>query len=192
MPEASHEKDSAHHNIFDFVRLIGAALVIYGHAFVLTGSAPPAFLGNGVHTIGVKIFFVVSGYLVAQSWLRDRNLVRFVCRRVLRIFPALAAVVLLTVAVLGPVMTSLPLAAYFSAPAVPLYLRNILLYINYGLPGVFLHNTYPSAVNGSLWSLPAEVSLYLLTPLMLSPLVIGRKAAFAVGTVAFAGVSVML
>lgn len=181
--------EPAHANNFDFLRLIGAALVIYGHSYALTGNAPPQFDGNGVHTIGVKIFFVISGYLVAQSWLRDRNLFRFAYRRSLRIFPALVAVVVLTVVVLGPAMTTLPLAAYFSDPVLALYLRNIALYINYALPGVFLHNTYPAAVNGSLWSLPAEVSMYLLTPVMLSPLIIRRRAVFAVGTIALCAAS---
>jgi peptidoglycan/LPS O-acetylase OafA/YrhL len=192
--EASRNRmaEPAHANNFDFLRLIGAALVIYGHAYVLTGNVPPVFDGNGVHTIGVKIFFVISGYLVAQSWLRDQNLFRFACRRSLRIFPALIAVVVLTVAVVGPAMTTLPLSAYFSDRGLAVYLRNIALYINYALPGVFAHNTYPIAVNGSLWSLPAEVSMYLFTPIMLSPLIIRRKAVFAVGTIALCAASLAL
>lgn len=41
------------------------------------------------------------------------------------------------------------------------YLTNIFLYISYSLPGVFENNTYPIAVNGSIWSLPVEFSMYL-------------------------------
>src|SRR5579871_1464824 len=90
-------------NNFDHVRLFGALLVIYGHAYPLTGTVIPGFAANGVATIGVKIFFSISGYLVAQSWLRDPNIVRFFTRRALRIFPALIAVVLLSTFVLGPI-----------------------------------------------------------------------------------------
>src|SRR3984893_10721087 len=129
-------------NNFDFLRLIGAVLVIYGHASPLTGTVSPGFAANGVATIGVKIFFVISGYLVALSWLRDGNLARFLLRRCLRIFPALVAVVILTVLVLGPLLTTQPLSAYFNNPLVTFYLRNIALYINYSLPGVFEHNVY--------------------------------------------------
>jgi peptidoglycan/LPS O-acetylase OafA/YrhL len=60
-----------HDNAFDALRLFAALLVIFGHAFRLTGAAGPSFAGAGVATTGVKIFFVISGYLVAQSLLRD-------------------------------------------------------------------------------------------------------------------------
>jgi peptidoglycan/LPS O-acetylase OafA/YrhL len=32
------------------------------------------------------------------------------------------------------------------------------------LPGVFSNNIYPNAVNGSLWSLSAEVGMYIALP----------------------------
>ena len=60
--------------------LFAALLVIFGHAFRLTGEVGPAFAGTGVATTGVKIFFVISGYLVAQSWMRDPNPARFLRR----------------------------------------------------------------------------------------------------------------
>src|SRR5215471_20356392 len=97
-----------HDNAFDALRLLAALLVIFGHAFRLTGEAGLTFAGAGVATTGVKIFFVISGYLVAQSWLRDPDPRRFLQRRVLRIVPGLAAVVLITTFVLGPALTSVP------------------------------------------------------------------------------------
>lgn len=150
-------------NNFDFLRLFAAALVIYGHAYSLTGFPPPGFAGNGVHTIGVKVFFTISGFLIAQSWQRDPSLVRFMLRRSVRIFPALIVVVLLSIFVLGPICTRLSPDEYFR-PATFYYIYNIALYINYILPGVFEENIYPSAVNGSLWSLPAEFFMYVITP----------------------------
>lgn len=171
---------SVRSNNFDSLRLIGAVLVLYGHAYALTGSVPPAFAANGVHTLGVKIFFVISGYLIAQSWLRDRDLFRFLLRRCLRIFPALAMVVFLTICVLGPIFTTLPLSDYFNSKRTIFYLWNIGLYINYALPGVFEQNVYPSAVNGSLWSLPAEFLMYLITPVLLSRLINRHELNFLV------------
>jgi peptidoglycan/LPS O-acetylase OafA/YrhL len=179
-------------NNFDFLRLIGAVLVVYGHSYPLTGTGGPGFAANAPGTIGVKIFFVISGYLVALSWLRDPHLPRFLLRRSLRIFPALAVVVLLSVVVLGPVITTLPLSAYFQNGWTAFYLRNIALYINYGLPGVFETNVYPLAVNGSLWSLPVEFSMYLLTPLLLSRLVNFNRFNLAALAIGLAGVSVLL
>lgn len=168
-------------NNFDHVRLFGALLVIYGHAYPLTGATIPGFAANGVATIGVKIFFSISGYLVAQSWLRDPNVPRFLFRRALRIFPALIVVVLLSAFVMGPILTRMSLGEYFTNQHTYFYLRNIALYIVYYLPGLFETNTYPGAVNGSLWSLPSEFTMYLATPvLIVGALAIGGRAAFAI------------
>jgi hypothetical protein len=124
-------------NAFDQLRLLGAILVIYGHSYVLFGRPVPTFAANTVSTLGVKIFFCISGYLVAVSWLRDPHLLRFLARRSLRIFPALIVVTLLTTFVLGPALTKMPLSRYFSEVGTYAYLNNIRLYITYFLPGVF-------------------------------------------------------
>jgi peptidoglycan/LPS O-acetylase OafA/YrhL len=168
-------------NNFDQVRLFGALLVIYGHSYPLTGVGVPGFAANAVSTIGVKIFFSISGYLIATSWLRDPNLYRFLLRRFLRIFPALIVVVLLSAFVMGPLLSKLSAAEYFASPLTYFYLKNIALYINYYLPGLFEGNIYPGAVNGSLWSLPAEFVMYLLTPALIAGAgLIGGRIGFAV------------
>ena len=153
-----------HDNAFDALRLFAALLVIFGHAFRLTGEAGPMFAGAGVATTGVKIFFVVSGYLVAQSYMRDADPRRFLQRRLLRIVPGLAAVVLLTVFVLGPALSALPASVYLADPRSWLYLANLAFYPADALPGLFGANIAPGEVNGSLWSLPPEISMYLLLP----------------------------
>jgi peptidoglycan/LPS O-acetylase OafA/YrhL len=107
------------------------------------------------------MFFVVSGYLVTQSWLADPNAPRYIARRILRIFPALLFVICISAFVLGPAISNLPLSAYLTNPGLPGYLRNLYLFPVYNLPGVFSRNIYPIAVNGSLWSLPVEVSMYI-------------------------------
>src|SRR5262245_27071907 len=153
-----------HDNAFDALRLFAALLVIFGHAFRLTGEAGPSFAGAGVATTGVKIFFVISGYLVAQSFLRDSDPRRFLQRQLLRIVPGLAALVLLTAFVLGPVLTTLPASAYFTDPRSWSYLANLAFYPADTLPGLYETNIAPGEVNGSLWSLPPELSMYLLLP----------------------------
>ena len=89
-------------------------------------------------------------------------------------------------------MTTLPLSVYFASRSLALYLQNIVLYINYTLPGVFDHNVYPSAVNGSLWSLPAEFFLYLITPILLARIVNFGRFNYAVITISFVVAAVML
>jgi peptidoglycan/LPS O-acetylase OafA/YrhL len=58
------------------------------------------------------------------------------------------------------------------------YLWNILLSPQYDLPDVFSRNSYPVAVNGSLWTLPVEFSMYLLIPLAIVSSSYNRIALF--------------
>jgi peptidoglycan/LPS O-acetylase OafA/YrhL len=90
-------------NNLNFLRLIAAGLVLYGHSAILLGHPEPLFLSwMPLGPLGVAIFFVISGYLVTQSWQQDPNLQRFFIRRCFRIFPGLIVCVLLCIFVLGP------------------------------------------------------------------------------------------
>ena len=119
-----------------------------------------------VHTLGVKIFFVISGYLIAQSWIYDPNLFRFAARRCLRIFPALILCVIFTALVIGPAFTDMSVSDYFAHQQYSDYFWNIFLQPNYVLPLVFVDNPYAHAVNGSLWTLPVEFVAYCIAPLL--------------------------
>lgn len=149
-------------NSLDLLRFVAASLVLYSHQHALLGLQEPTLLGLGsLGTVGVSIFFFLSGALVCMSWERDPDCRRFFIRRGLRIFPALWVVVILTALVLGPLVTTLDMGAYFAAADSWRYLGNGFLLISHVLPGVFLDNPYPSAVNGSLWTLPLEFLCYL-------------------------------
>lgn len=154
-------------NNLNFLRLIAAGLVLYGHSAIFLGHPEPLFLSwMPLGPLGVAIFFIISGYLVTQSWQQDPNLRRFFIRRCLRIFPGLIVCVLFCIFVLGPWLTNLPLKQYFAHEATWNYLRNIGLYITFYLPGVFEHGRVPNAVNGSLWSLPLEFFLYFVVAVL--------------------------
>ncbi|MCH8622381.1 acyltransferase [Undibacterium sp. TS12] len=154
-------------NNLNTLRLAAAGLVLYGHSFVFLGLPEPVFLSwLPLGTLGVYIFFAISGYLVTQSWQQDPHLLRFFQRRALRIFPALIVCTLLSMLLLGPLLSTLPLDQYFSHAATWHYLKNIALYITYYLPGVFEHLRVPNAVNGSLWSLPVEFFMYIMVALL--------------------------
>src|SRR6185312_17241222 len=92
---------SATENNFDFLRLVAAYFVLFGHQFVLTGSAQPG-IGNfqSLGGLGVIILFSISGYLIAQSWERDPSNWRFLVKRVLRIWPALIVATILVALIL--------------------------------------------------------------------------------------------
>lgn len=183
----SHPRDN-----FDAIRLFAALAVLYGHAFYLTGrSSMPSIFGNEIATIAVKVFFVISGYLVTESWRRDPSPSRYLWRRGLRIFPGLFVNTLLCAFLLGPIVSMLPLADYLHSPLVPRYLENIILRPASLLPGVFNTLPYPDAVNGSLWTLPVEFGMYLIAPV----LVLwggGQKVRILIGCVALCAASLYL
>lgn len=149
-------------NNFDFLRHAAAFMVICGHSTVLVGEPHQLILRMPVSTLGVVIFFSLSGYLVTQSWQRDTRLVPFFFKRSLRIFPALFICILLAACVLGPLLTRLSFSDYIGNEHFLEYFYNLGLNPRYALPGVFENNTYPNAVNGSLWTLPVEFFCYIL------------------------------
>lgn len=177
----------SHDNRFDFLRLLAAWLVLFSHSFPLSGAPQlePLASSLGIDTlggVGVSIFFVLSGYLVTLSFERSPRPWPFLRKRIVRIYPALAVTCLLSVLVLGPLLTALPLRDYGAQPATWSYLKNITaIKIQYALPGVFDQNPLPHAVNGSLWSLPYEIKCYAaLLVLGLLPLSLRVKSVVAV------------
>jgi len=152
---------------FDGLRLVAALAVLFTHSYPLLGREqlePLARLTNGSTTfseLGLLTFFAISGNLVTQSWFRDPSIWRFFMRRSLRIIPGLTFVIFLSFAIVGPLLTTLDVADYFSRREAWSYLAKILVFPGqYGLPGVFADNPFPTVVNGSLWSLRVEVIFY--------------------------------
>lgn len=151
-------------NNFDMIRFVAAALVLVDHSFVLTGrhGPPGPFAYETLGGFAVAVFFIVSGFLVAGSWQRAPQLWMFVTKRTLRIFPAYAAVVLVCALALGPWWTELVRGQYFRHPQTWAYMWNLsFVELHYSLPGVFAHNPFPHAVNGSIWTLPIEAVMYI-------------------------------
>jgi peptidoglycan/LPS O-acetylase OafA/YrhL len=181
-----------HKNCFDALRFFAATLVLFSHCFPLLGirGREPLAQWSGYTTggeLGVVMFFAISGYLVTASLLASDGLLNFFAKRALRIFPALIVVVLLTIFVLGPLMTTLPLRDYFHHQWAREYLFNILLWVHFPLPGVFENLPLAESVNGSLWTLPIEVGMYVLLAVLGTVTVIRRHLNVFVPILFFAG-----
>ena len=194
--------DVAHgrNNNFNLLRMLAAISVLVSHSFVLaTGnsSAQPLSSFIALGGIAVDVFFVTSGFLITASILRRPNLAEFVWARCVRIYPALIVVVFATCFVLGPALTNLPLGTYFKDVHVYQYFARcstMLFGYETRLPGVFVSNPYPAAVNGSLWSMPYEVRMYaILACLWLASSVFraNRLRIFHAALIACAGVSLI-
>lgn len=165
-------------NNFSVIHLAGALLVVLGHQYVLMGCAAPFILGVDINGLGVRIIFVMSGYLITESWLRSKGVKQYLSKRFMRIYPPLAVCVVLTVVVIGPVFTRCSLKEYWPG-ALDYLIKNMVLYPKFDLPGVFQDNPN-QAVNGSLWTLPVEVACYLgLTVMMKCYEMLYRKKVHA-------------
>lgn len=154
-------------NNFDVLRFVGACFVIITHAYALSGLPETDWayrLSQGTFSfsrLGLWMFFIMSGYLVTASALRSTTVVQYALKRALRIIPAYSVVVLVAVFVLGPLVTELHPIEYIRSGQTWAYLKTLAVFrVQYNLPGVFLHNPYQGAVNGSLWTIPYEVFLY--------------------------------
>lgn len=157
---------------FLLLRFFAASMVIFGHSYALSGIpgasdfVARAQLGEGIYTgsLAVDIFFVISGFLVTASYLHRANLEIFLKSRALRVVPAYLICLVLSAFVIGTIYTELPLGEYWTSAATHDY---VLVNLQFGtdllwsLPGVFAHNPRPDIVNGSIWTLPAEVRMYL-------------------------------
>ncbi|HEY6901917.1 MAG TPA: acyltransferase [Puia sp.] len=151
-------------NNFNLLRLLASLLVILSHCL---GNKDPFFALSGGGFYGTNIalpaFFFLSGLLVAQSRERTPSILRFAQKRLLRLYPAACFVILAWALVLGPLLTTLPPAAYFTHPLFFQYLLSCsLIRIYYQLPGLFTHSPLGPSVNASLWSLSLELKLYAL------------------------------
>ena len=151
-------------NNFNLMRLVAAWMVIYGHAWAITGSSGQDLVARLTRFkfaggAAVDVFFVISGFLIAAS-LQRNSIAGYLASRVLRIVPGLAVCVALGAFVLGPLLTTV--ADYWQRPEVWRYFwaNASLTSSAYLLPDVF-EGLPRTAVNGSLWTLPIEVRLYL-------------------------------
>ena len=162
----------------DVLRLGAATLVIVAHSYNLTVHQEPfrRFGGPDFGDIAVAVFFAISGFLVTASWISDPRTRSFVLRRALRILPGLWVVLLLTTLV-GLIVTSLSTAGYLTSLSTWRYAleRSIVFSTRPDLPGVFSTNPYGAAVNGSLWTLPVEVTAYGATFLLGITGLLGRR-----------------
>jgi peptidoglycan/LPS O-acetylase OafA/YrhL len=178
-----------HRNAFDLIRLFAAGLVVWSHQHALLGLPEPTVgvLRTSFGGLGVFIFFVVSGYLNTLSVSRHNSVRVFLLNRALRIYPALAVCVAFTV-VLGFFAAS-DLRAFVSPKLLSYLVKDTTLFfgVKAGVPGVFEANKYPEALNGSIWTLPYEVKMYVVLVLYLAIF----RYSLAALLMAFAGFSVI-
>ena len=161
-------------NNFNLLRMIAATGVLVSHAFPLSlgwDALEPfevVLKGENLGRACVFVFFAVSGFFISSSYASHSNTLNFVTARALRILPGLYVMLLASVVLAALLKVDVDSSTFWSA--VPGYLLSQAT-MNFGahlgvaqsvgsLPGVFVENPLANAINGSLWSLPLEVTCY--------------------------------
>jgi peptidoglycan/LPS O-acetylase OafA/YrhL len=162
-------RQSSRNHQFDLLRIVFATLVLLAHAPEITDgntsrellhrfTGAPITLGG----VGVDGFFLLSGYLIVQSWLGDPELLNYLRKRVLRIVPGyLVAVVVSTLAVglLAPGISN------FFRSLDRHFLNSVVLLSSPMTPPVFPGRPY-AMVNGAMYTIGYEFRCYLLVALL--------------------------
>ena len=163
---------------FDFLRVFLATMVVYSHAFLVFGDNPESMRSMWFIDYWVlAVFFSLSGFLITGSALR-LTLSDFLKNRILRIVPALTVDIFISAMLLGPILTDLPLRSYFTSSSFFAYFLNVTGWPHYSLPGVF--EAHPFAqVNVSLWTVPWEISCYVLMAILITTGLLSRTTFIA-------------
>lgn len=156
------------------LRCLSIMIVIVGHFFLGEYS--------GISSLGVYIFFVISGFLITRLLLAeaketgDVKIGAFYYRRFLRLFPVLIVYMLVVVI----------FARMHAIPTPPIEIASVFLYfVNYLKSYYELAGTQHVLPIGVLWSLSVEEHFYLIAPLFIafvraSP---GKVLAFSVAMI---------
>ena len=161
--------DDGRANNLNLIRLVLASTVIFSHSYVLLNQ----FANEPFHHIlhfgdlggtAVFSFFFISGFLISRSAIHHKDPATFIGARILRIFPGLIAAVLLCTFVIGPIFTHISLREYLHSKATYSYISEIALHHGNSnrLPGLFKSNFVAHEVNGPLWTLSSEWTMYMV------------------------------
>jgi peptidoglycan/LPS O-acetylase OafA/YrhL len=156
-PRAEAPAPGGYIPVLDGLRAVSIGLVLVGH--MLDRERPTSWavdVGFRISSTGVSVFFVVSGYLITLLLLREErrrgsiSLRGFYFRRVLRIFPAFYAYLLV-----------------FAALAMSGFIPGVRWY-DYVASICYIRNIFGRAQETShLWSLSLEEQFYLIWPTLM-------------------------
>ena len=156
-------------NNFDLLRVILASMVILGHAYEMAWNnrshEPLSVLTGTTESLGdmaVAGFFVLSGFLILQSWLHAPRAWVYARKRMLRILPGYFVAALLSTVIVG--LAAPPSVAFFHNFTWR-YPVSLLMLDSPAPPTVF-PGMFWGCVDGSLWTIKYEFRCYILVALL--------------------------
>lgn len=157
-------------NNFDILRFFFAFVVLLGHIVILSGVDSFARFTKYLDTyLAVTAFFVISGFLIAQSYDKRVSVKNYFIKRAARILPPYILVLTVSILLLS-LLSTYSWRAYFTHPDMLKYIAANFSFLNYlqpCLPGVFTTSPLDCSVNGALWTIKVEVMFYLFLPVMI-------------------------
>ncbi|SFV19726.1 Peptidoglycan/LPS O-acetylase OafA/YrhL, contains acyltransferase and SGNH-hydrolase domains [Bradyrhizobium arachidis] len=165
-------------NNFDLLRLFAACQVVFMHSSGHLLLPKAGLFEVLLQFPGVAVFFVISGFLVSDSYLRSTSVTSFAWKRAVRIYPALIVNLLVLELVFG--------ATGGISTTAWAYAKHLIVY----LPTASIHfagTVFPDAIyaqswlfqgypSGVLWTLTVELSFYVVLPFVLSLAAVSKKA----------------
>ncbi len=150
---AYHDANSQHQRlpVIDGLRGIAIFLVLYLHFWELTWRAPLEFLAT-TGSIGVSLFFFISGHCLYHAYSRNPSVAHYVYRRFIKIVPSYALCITVIMVVFGN-----PFSTHHET------LWHLFTH------AFFIHNWFTStigSINGVFWSLGVEIQFYVLFPFL--------------------------
>lgn len=153
-------------NNFDALRVALATLVIWSHCYPLSGREKDwvTILSGQVDggSLAVDGFFLLSGFLVTQSWFAVPDLGVFATKRLLRIVPALVFATIFGAFMIGPFVTAGSPLDYLASSGPWLHFLGVPVNRFLFIPSTFPANPLPEMMNSPLWSLRYELLCYAL------------------------------
>jgi peptidoglycan/LPS O-acetylase OafA/YrhL len=155
-------------NNLDAIRYSLALLVLFSHSHpLLSGSdaiEPLMRLTGGAITLGsvaVAGFFVISGYLILQSWEHNAHPLAYIRKRMARIYPGYLAAAALSLLL----VFALDGTGVVASLSVSLLVLTAALHFP-SLPSALVALPFPRVINGSLWTIPYEALCYAIVPIL--------------------------
>ena len=162
MDQATTATRGRHANSLNLVRLVLATAVLVSHARITAGLEEPVIRGDSVGAWAVACFFVVSGYLIAESRYR-LPLGTYLLHRFARIMPAYWVCLVVTgLLAITCFAGTMPLGELVSGALRYAGSNAFLVQQQGGIAGTPSGIAYPGEWNASLWTLAHEMACYLV------------------------------
>lgn len=163
-------------NFITGLRAVAATMVVVIHtgAFSQLGTIGENITANGKY--GVQMFFVISGFTIAATFIGNERYISYFVRRVLRIAPlywlaCILMALLYHLAILQPNYWMQRLGTESDVYNLAMHL-SFLSFLDYRLA--------PSLI-GTEWTIPIEMFWYALLPLLITRCTSVRRRIFALG-----------